>query len=94
MLIYLLRNSFDKEVKKANWHFYERRTIHDSSLSAAITLWLMILTIPRLPIGSSKGLRIDLGENPISSNDGIHAASLGGIWLAVVMGFVESLTIW
>lgn len=89
MLIYLLRNSFDKEVKKANWHFYERRTIHDSSLSAAMHSIVAndfddTETAYRF---FKRAAEIDLGENPISSNDGIHAASLGGIWLAVVMGF-------
>jgi hypothetical glycosyl hydrolase len=31
--------------------------------------------------------RIDLGPSMTSSDAGIHAASLGGIWQAVVMGF-------
>jgi hypothetical glycosyl hydrolase len=30
---------------------------------------------------------IDLGPNMKSSNDGIHAASLGGIWNSAVLGF-------
>ena len=33
MLFYLLKNQFSDEIKKANWDFYEPRTLHDSSLS-------------------------------------------------------------
>ncbi|MBU4348749.1 glycoside hydrolase family 65 protein, partial [bacterium] len=34
-----------------------------------------------------RSIRIDLGENLKSSWDGLHAASLGGNWQAVVNGF-------
>lgn len=29
-----------------------------------------------------------MGQNPHSSDEGIHAASMGGIWLAMVRGFL------
>jgi hypothetical glycosyl hydrolase len=31
--------------------------------------------------------RIDMGQNPVSSDAGAHEAAMGGIWMAVVMGF-------
>ncbi|MBU4205209.1 glycoside hydrolase family 65 protein, partial [Patescibacteria group bacterium] len=34
-----------------------------------------------------KAAKIDIGEDMKSSDDGLHAASLGGIWLAVINGF-------
>ena len=34
-----------------------------------------------------KACLIDLGPNMNSSDDGIHAASLGSIWLSVIKGF-------
>jgi len=34
-----------------------------------------------------RAARIDLGEKMRSSDEGIHAASIGGIWQIVVMGF-------
>lgn len=34
-----------------------------------------------------KALETDLCDNPQDSVDGIHAASLGGIWKCVVAGF-------
>ena len=33
ILFYLLENYFTEEIKKANWNYYEPRTLHDSSLS-------------------------------------------------------------
>lgn len=32
-------------------------------------------------------MTIDLGNNMNSSNEGIHSASMGGIWQCVVMGY-------
>jgi hypothetical glycosyl hydrolase len=32
---------------------------------------------------------IDLGPNPHSSDEGIHAASLGAIWLTAMFGFAN-----
>ena len=34
-----------------------------------------------------KAARIDLGPNMLSSDKGIHAASLGGVWQIIVCGF-------
>ena len=34
-----------------------------------------------------KACQIDLGENLKSSDEGIHAASLGGIWQCCVLGY-------
>lgn len=34
-----------------------------------------------------KCCEVDLGENTDNSDNGIHSASIGGIWLAVAMGF-------
>ncbi|SHJ84759.1 hypothetical glycosyl hydrolase [Geosporobacter subterraneus DSM 17957] len=89
MLLFVLRGSFDETVKRANWEYYEKRTIHDSSLSAAVH---SIIANDFNEYEDAyrffrKAAEIDLGQNPVSSNDGIHAASLGGIWLTVVMGF-------
>jgi hypothetical glycosyl hydrolase len=34
-----------------------------------------------------RATRIDLGENMNSSDKGLHSASLGGLWQAIVFGF-------
>ncbi|RDT62113.1 glycoside hydrolase family 65 protein, partial [Klebsiella pneumoniae] len=33
------------------------------------------------------GIAIDLGDDPHSSDDGIHAAATGAIWLGAIQGF-------
>lgn len=38
-----------------------------------------------------KALEIDINENPKDSTDGIHAASLGGIWNCIIQGFAGIL---
>jgi len=35
----------------------------------------------------TKAMEIDLDTNYLDSNDGIHTASLGGIWNCVIQGF-------
>ncbi|MCF8001447.1 MAG: glycoside hydrolase family 65 protein [Halanaerobiales bacterium] len=89
MLTYLLEDNFDPEIIKDNYDFYEPLTLHDSSLSPAI----------HAAVGSRLGnaeeaynlfqraARIDLGENMKSSDEGLHSASLGGLWQAIVFGF-------
>lgn len=89
MLFYLMKDEFSKEIIEKNWHYYEAKTIHDSSLSMAIH------AIVALDFENSekayrcfqKACLIDLGPNVHSSDDGIHAAALGAVWLSVIKGF-------
>lgn len=89
IMFLLLENQFDLAVKRANWNYYEPRTLHDSSLS------LSTHCILANDMGSRdlayrlfrEAASIDLGPNMGSSSAGIHAASIGGIWQSVVFGF-------
>lgn len=89
MLMYMLSELFTPVVCQANLNFYERRTIHDSSLSKAIH------GIVAARCGNTHqgyqfwrdGARIDLGDDPHSCDDGIHAAATGAIWLGAIQGF-------
>ncbi len=89
MFLYLFKDKFSKEIIRKNWNYYESKTIHDSSLSMAIH------AITALYFGAKdtaykcfqKACLIDLGSNPNSSDDGIHAASLGAVWLTCIKGF-------
>lgn len=89
MLHYLFPNLFSVETRKADLLFYEERTIHDSSLSKAIH------SIEAIRLGESElGYRffqeaclIDLGTDTGTSDEGIHAAAIGAIWLMIVFGF-------
>ena len=89
VLFYLLEDLFSAEVKKANWEYYEPKTLHDSSLS------LSTHSVLASDMGDKKmaydlfrkATEIDLGPNMKTSDHGVHAASLGGIWQCVVNGF-------
>ncbi|MCD2247926.1 glycoside hydrolase family 65 protein [Listeria marthii] len=89
MLFYLFPKMFAPEVVKKNLDYYEKRTIHDSSLSKAIHAIVENQTGNRAQAYQffQEACLIDLGSEPHSSDDGLHAASLGAIWLAVVFGF-------
>jgi hypothetical glycosyl hydrolase len=91
MLLYLFPDLFSPDVTAKNLHYYEEHTIHDSSLSKAIH------AIVAARCGDNEeayrffqeACLIDLGPNPHSSDEGLHAASLGAIWLATVFGFAN-----
>ncbi len=89
MLMYLIEHKFSPEVKKANYNYYEARTLHDSSLSLS-THSILANDLDNRDLSYSlyrQATSIDLGLNMKSSDHGIHAASLGGIWQIIVCGF-------
>ena len=89
MLFYLQPDLFSFETIKQNLYYYEDRTIHDSSLSKAIH------AIVAARIHESEwayemfqaACRIDLNDQPHTSDEGIHGAALGAVWLTVIFGF-------
>ena len=89
ILLFMLEDLFPREVKKACWEYYEPKTTHDSSLSYCTHCVLASdMDDPALAVKLfAKSTGIDMGESMVSSDAGIHAASLGGIWQCVVMGF-------
>lgn len=89
VLFFLLENEFSQEVKKASWEYYEKRTLHDSSLSLS-THSVLASDMGEKALAYDlfqKASMIDLGTFMGSSNAGIHAASFGGVWECVVYGF-------
>lgn len=89
MLFYTLKNRFTEEDVKKNFRYYEERTLHDSSLS------MCMHSVVASYVGdkdiSEKLFRdccvVDYGDENDNSKAGIHAAAIGGIWIAMVMGF-------
>ena len=89
MLMYLLPDLFDPEIVRANYNFYEARTMHKSSLSPAIH------AIMGIEAGATdkavqyfrRSALVDLVDNQGNTRDGIHIASAGGSWMSVVAGF-------
>lgn len=89
LLMYLMEHAFEEQVKLANWAYYEPKTTHDSSLSLS-THAIMALDLGLADDGYElfqKAAQIDLGPEMLSSKEGIHAASLGGLWQCIVFGF-------
>ena len=89
MAMYLLWDQFPAEVRDLNYCYYEPLTGHGSSLSPSIHA-LMAARLGRMT-KAEKYLRqaaeIDLGNNMGNAAGGVHAAALGGLWQAMVMGF-------
>lgn len=89
MLLNLFPHMFSPEVVRKNVLYYESRTIHDSSLSycAHAQACAAIGALDLAWKFFEKCMVIDLNENPKDTTDGIHAASLGGIWTCIIFGF-------
>mgnify|MGYP002575884115 FL=1 len=89
ILFLLMEDLFSLDVKKANWDYYEPKTTHDSSLSLS-THVILANDMKDKALAYKlfqKAIRIDAGENMKTSDAGIHAASLAGIWQSVFFGF-------
>ncbi len=89
VLFFLLEDLFAPEVKAATWEYYAARTIHDSSLSKC-THAVLAADMREMDLAYDffeESTQIDMGPVMTTSNDGIHAASFGGVWQGVVYGF-------
>ncbi|MFP4055402.1 MAG: glycoside hydrolase family 65 protein [Candidatus Brocadiia bacterium] len=90
MLMNLWPDAFPNTLKRANWDYYEPRTTHDSSLSSsghailAADLELKRKAYHYFRLSASTDLANPMGN----TQEGLHAAALGGTWQAVVRGFL------
>jgi kojibiose phosphorylase len=91
LLLCLLREHYGLKEWQANWDYYVPRTDHSygSSLGPAIHAWAAcIMEQPQLAYDFFMlAARADLDDRRGNSGDGIHAASAGGVWQALVFGF-------
>jgi len=90
MLLYLLPNLYSEQVLRANYAYYTPRTDHTfgSSLGPSITA-IMACKVgdPTAYEHFMRAARADLFDVRGNAGDGIHGASAGGLWQAVVFGF-------
>jgi kojibiose phosphorylase len=91
MLLYLLPKMFDEQTFRANYEYYSARTDHTygSSLGPAIQA-IMACKVGRVEEAYEHFLRsahADLYDVRGNAGDGIHGASAGGLWQAIVFGF-------
>lgn len=91
LLLCLLREQFDRQTWQVNWDYYNPRTDHEygSSLSPAIHAWAACeMGNPDLAYEHfMRAARADLDDIRGNAGEGIHAASAGGLWQAIVFGF-------
>ncbi len=89
MAMFLLPEEFSPELCQSNFDYYDPLTTGDSSLSACVQ------SIVAAKIGYSelamkyfrRALWMDLGDLHGNTTDGVHVASAGGVWMAIVYGF-------
>lgn len=89
LLMLLFEGLFDEALKLKNFDYYEPKTTHDSSLSLS-THAILSADLGKLEKSYDffhQAKNIDMGEYMKSSDAGIHAASLGGIWQMTVLGY-------
>ncbi|GIG90788.1 glycoside hydrolase family 65 protein [Plantactinospora endophytica] len=82
-------DAFTDEEKAANFAYYERRTVRDSSLSAC-TQAVLAAETGHLELAHDylgEAALMDLHDLNQNTRDGVHVASLAGAWIALVAGF-------
>ncbi len=85
----MLPEDFSREFMLRNYDFYEKRTMHKSSLSPSIhaMVGVRLGETDRAYEYFMKTVRTDLDDNQGNVGLGFHAASAGGAWQAAVFGF-------
>src|SRR6185369_8887633 len=87
-LIALLWDEMDDATRRANFLHYEPRTAHGSSLSPGIHA-LVAARLGLYEVAArylDQTAEIDLGNAMGNAAGGVHAAALGSLWQAVVLG--------
>lgn len=89
MVQYLLPDLYGPESKRANFDYYEARTLHKSSLSPSIhaIMGIEVGDFTRAAQYFARSAFVDLTDNQGNTAEGMHIASAGGTWQTVVSGF-------
>ncbi|MGH8926939.1 MAG: glycoside hydrolase family 65 protein, partial [Acidimicrobiia bacterium] len=89
MAMFLLPDNFSDELARANFAYYDPITTGDSSLSPPVQA-AVAARVGRLDL-ALKYFRhaafLDLADLAGNTKDGVHLATAGGVWQALVMGF-------
>lgn len=89
LALYLRGDQFTLEQKRADFDYYDPLTTGDSTLSAVVQ------SIVACEVGYQelalryfrRALYVDLADLHHNTSDGVHIASAGGVWSALVGGF-------
>ena len=82
-------DAFTQEQKARNFAYYERLTVRDSSLSACVQA-VIAAEIGHLDLAEdylAEAALMDLDDLEHNTANGLHMASLAGIWTALVAGY-------
>lgn len=88
LALHLFGDAFTPERKRADFEYYERITVRDSSLSAC-TQAVVAFEVGHIDRGFAylrEAALMDLEDLEHNTADGLHIASLAGAWIAVVQG--------
>jgi trehalose/maltose hydrolase-like predicted phosphorylase len=90
LLLALLGDRYPDAAQEANFRYYEPLTVHDSSLSppvhALVAARLGDLEAAERYLTQSTELDLDFDQG-VTAAGGVHIATLGGVWQALVLGF-------
>lgn len=87
--IYLFQNKFSEKQIKTNYEFYEKYTVHESSLSPCIHS-ILAARINKMDDAFrfyKRSSRLDLDNYNDDTKDGLHITSMAGSWMTIVQGF-------
>ena len=87
--LYFFEDDFDESTIRANFDFYEPRTVHESSLSPCVHVILAAYLGMEEKAYEMylRTARLDLDDYNNDTEDGCHITSMAGTWMAVVKGF-------
>ncbi len=87
--IYLFEEKFTLDEIKRNYEFYEKYTVHESSLSPCIHS-ILAAKLNKMEDAFNfykRSSRLDLDNYNNDTKDGCHITSMAGGWLTIVQGF-------
>jgi len=88
LAMFLRSDAFTPEQKAANFDYYERLTVRDSSLSACCQS-VIAAEVGQLALAYdylAEAALMDLFDLEHNTRDGLHMASLAGTWIGLVAG--------
>ena len=87
--IYYFEDEFSEEFIKNHFEFYEKYTVHESSLSASIhsVVASHVNQIDKSYKYFLRSSRLDLDDYNKEIEQGLHITSMAGSWIALVEGF-------
>ncbi|MDQ4214367.1 glycoside hydrolase family 65 protein [Microbacterium sp. ASV81] len=89
LALFLQGNHFTEAEKLADFEYYDPLTTGDSTLSAVVQS-ILAAEVGYQDLAHEyfeKAIYVDLGDLHHNASDGVHVASAGGVWTALVSGF-------